>query len=40
MTALIRTADVPHVLISFVLAFLGSYVAVTLAEHYRLGRYS
>ena len=40
MVALVRSAHPVHLLISFALAFLGSDIAVTLAEHYRLGRYS
>ena len=40
MALLRRSADGIYIALSFFLAFLGSYVAVNLAEHYRLSRYN
>ena len=40
MVLLNRSADGIYIALSFFLAFLGSYVAVNLAEHYRLSRYN
>ena len=40
MALLRRSADGIYIALSFFLAFLGSYVAVNVAEHYRLSRYN